>query len=146
MAAVAARGSAPAAVGFNPVGEDGDAGAVSPVPCGRRGGSAEVPLIGVTLGSAAAPLVAALICVELLTTTLCRLVATCQPLLVVVFQQCQANLGVRKLLTMHWIKIPRLIQRVHEGTHGRVGDARQQVTCGDELDAWASQVGSKLNC
>jgi hypothetical protein len=47
---------------------------------------------------------------------------------------------------MDWVQVPRLIQRVHEGAHGRVGDARQQVTCRDELNAWASQVGSKLNC
>jgi hypothetical protein len=46
------------------------------------------------LGSAAAPLVAALICVELLTTPLCRLFPSHQPLLVDVFQQCQANLGI----------------------------------------------------
>jgi hypothetical protein len=79
-----------------------------------------VPLIGVAIGSAAAPLVAALIGIETLTTPLCRLVAGHLPLLVDVQQQCQANLGVRQPLSMYWIQVPRLIQRVHEGAQPMV--------------------------
>jgi hypothetical protein len=111
-AAVAPLGAAPAAVGLNLVREDGDAGGV---PARRRRRRAVSSLVGAPVRTAAAPL-AGLIRVETLATPFCGLGAGHRPLLVDVLQQSQANLGISNFLAMDGVHIPRLIQRVHEGT------------------------------